>query len=207
MFTNPHNKSLLNDVMRVLSGETTETPIKPIPQWITEAAKVAASDIRSVLSEGGVVTSETRRDILRKHLSSAIEECNCSVNGETPLQFEEEVRKMERKGVEITEKAFATNNLLDEVEIEEARIGMGRKNEPLSRTLKRAAKAMKITGKAPPKPTTPPEKKEEVEDGEVDSVHEETERINEIVDGLREFVSKLSEEEVSVLRTIINENN
>lgn len=188
MFTNPHNQNLLNDVMRVLSGETTETPIKPVPQWITEAAEVAASDIRSVLSEGGVVTSETRRDILRKHLSSAIEECNCSVSGETPLQFEEEVRK---------------------VEIEEARMGMGRSNEPLSRTLKRAAKAMKISGKAPPKPTTtkPPEKKEEVEDGEVDSVQEETERINEIVDGLREFVSKLSEEEVSVLRTIINENN
>jgi len=188
MFTNPHNQNLLNDVMRVLSGETTETPIKPVPQWITEAAEVAASDIRSVLSEGGVVTSETRRDILRKHLSNAIEECNCSVSGETPLQFEEEVRK---------------------VEIEEARMGMGRPNEPLSRTLKRAAKAMKTSGNAPPKPTTtkPPEKKEEVEDGEVDSVQEETERVNEIVDGLREFVSKLSEEEVSVLRTIINENN
>lgn len=194
MFTNPHNQNLLNDVMRVLSGETTETPIKPVPQWITEAAKDAATNIQSVLSEGGVVTSETRRDILRKHLSSAIQECNCSVTAETPLQFEEEVRKMEREGTE-------------EVEIEEARIGMGRSNEPLSRTLKRAAKAMKITGKAPPKPATPPEKKEEVEDGEVDSVQEETERINEIVDGLREFVSKLSEEEVSVLRTIINENN
>lgn len=194
MFTNPHNQNLLNDVMRVLSGETTETPIKPVPQWITEAAKDAATNIQSVLSEGGVVTSETRRDILRKHLSSAIQECNCSVTAETPLQFEEEVCKMEREGTE-------------EVEIEEARIGMGRKNEPLSRTLKRAAKAMKITGKAPPKPATPPEKKEEVEDGEVDSVQEETERINEIVDGLREFVSKLSEEEVSVLRVIINENN
>lgn len=194
MFTNPHNQNLLNDVMRVLSGETTETPIKPVPQWITEAAKDAATNIQSVLSEGGVVTSETRRDILRKHLSSAIQECNCSVTAETPLQFEEEVRKMEREGTE-------------KVEIEEARIGMGRSNEPLSRTLKRAAKAMKITGKAPPKPATPPEKKEEVEDGEVDSVQEETERINEIVDGLREFVSKLSEEEVSVLRTIINENN
>lgn len=194
MFTNPHNQNLLNDVMRVLSGETTETPIKPVPQWITEAAKDAATNIQSVLSEGGVVTSETRRDILRKHLSSAIQECNCSVTAETPLQFEEEVRKMESKGTE-------------EVEIEEARIGMGRSNEPLSRTLKRAAKAMKITGKAPPKPATPPEKKEEVEDGEVDSVQEETERINEIVDGLREFVSKLSEEEVSVLRVIINENN
>lgn len=194
MFTNPHNQNLLNDVMRVLSGETTETPIKPVPQWITEAAKDAATNIQSVLSEGGVVTSETRRDILRKHFSSAIQECNCSVTAETPLQFEEEVRKMEREGTE-------------KVEIEEARIGMGRSNEPLSRTLKRAAKAMKITGKAPPKPATPPEKKEEVEDGEVDSVQEETERINEIVDGLREFVSKLSEEEVSVLRVIINENN
>ena len=194
MFTNPHNQNLLNDVMRVLSGETTETPIKTVPQWITEAAKDAATNIQSVLSEGGVVTSETRRDILRKHLSSAIQECNCSVTAETPLQFEEEVRKMEREGTE-------------KVEIEEARIGMGRSNEPLSRTLKRAAKAMKITGKAPPKPATPPEKKEEVEDGEVDSVQEETERINEIVDGLREFVSKLSEEEVSVLRVIINENN
>ena len=51
MFTNPHNKNLLNDVMRVLSGETTETPIKPVPQWISEAAKKAAAEIKDVLSE------------------------------------------------------------------------------------------------------------------------------------------------------------
>ena len=36
---------------------------------------------------------------------------------------------------------------------------------------------------------------------------EEAEGINEMVDGLLEFVSKLSDEEVSVLRTIIDETN
>lgn len=92
MFTNPHNQNLLRDVMRVLGGETTETPIKPVPQWLAEAAVSTAVAVKEAGKEG-VMTLEIQRDILRKHLAEAIDNCNCEVTAQTSVQFDEEVRK------------------------------------------------------------------------------------------------------------------
>jgi len=151
MFTNPHNQNLLNDVMRVLGGETTEKPIKPVPQWISEAASTTAVAIKGLVKEGHIMTLETQRDIMRKHLSEAIDGCNCTVNSETSVQFEEEVRKS------LEEKAA-----------------------PLATPTKVEAQ------------TKNPTKIDE----EVSVVESE----------LREFLTQLTEEEVTVLRNIINEN-
>jgi hypothetical protein len=151
MFTNPHNQNLLNDVMRVLGGETTEKPIKPVPQWISEAASTTAVAIKGLVKEGHIMTLETQRDIMRKHLSEAIDGCNCTVNSETSVQFEEEVRKS------LEEKAA-----------------------PLATPAKVEAQ------------TKNPAKIDE----EVSVVESE----------LREFLTQLTEEEVTVLRNIINEN-
>jgi hypothetical protein len=166
MFTNPHNQNLLNDVMRVLGGETTEKPIKPVPQWITEAAAVTVDAIKETRKTGQVMTLEIQRDILRKHLSEAVEKCNCSVTSEVPMQFEEEVRK----GLE--EKAPAK---LETPASVEAKI-----KNPASKSMPKNV-GLASTGKNPAK-------------------------IGEQVESdLREFLTQLTTEEITILRNIINE--
>jgi hypothetical protein len=99
MFTNPHNQNLLNDVMRVLNGETTEQPIRPIPMWLTEAAEEAVKSLNEAYESGEVMTLEIKRDILRKHLNEAISTCaDCEVTKETPLQYEEAIAEVKRVG-------------------------------------------------------------------------------------------------------------
>lgn len=99
MFTNPHNQNLLNDVMRVLNGETTEQPIRPIPMWLTEAAEEAVKSLDEAYNSGEVMTLEIKRDILRKHLNEAISTCaDCEVTKETPLQYEEAIAEVKRAG-------------------------------------------------------------------------------------------------------------
>ena len=98
MFTNPHNQNLLNDVMRVLNGETTEQPIRPIPTWLSEAAVEAVNSLNEAYNSGEVMTLEIQRDILRKHLSEAVSNCNCEVSKDTPIQFEEAIAEAKRAG-------------------------------------------------------------------------------------------------------------
>ncbi len=270
--------------MRVLSGETTETPIKPVPQWISEAAKKAAAEIKDVLSEGVVVTSESRRDILRKNLSEALDTCNCSVNTETSLQFEEEVRKLENQITEakqasagqildMLEKSYKQNGLdsillgwkelglsepirvgevledfksifepkdqksaaadikswlkpndynkykkmmegveitLNDDEVELDEMVPGSKTD--KRGNKSAASKLRKDRLAKIRKEKEDIKRAELvrilkAQGVLPTKKEEAEGINEMVDGLLEFVSKLSDEEVSVLRTIIDETN
>jgi flavin-binding protein dodecin len=179
MFTNPHNQNLLNDVMRVMNGETTEQPIRPIPQWITEAAVVAAKEITGA-DKDAVVTLESRRDILRKFFSEAVENCNCEVTKESPLQFEEAVQKA------INEARSTVANAV----ISEAKMGTG---VPAGASEKEFAKARAANpnkvrlGKGVP--AGAPMKKEEVE----------------VEAELREFLTQLTTEEITTLRNIINE--
>jgi len=168
MFTNPHNQNLLNDVMRVLGGETTEKPIKPVPQWISEAASTTAVAIKGLVKEGQIMTLETQRDIMRKHLSEAIDGCNCTVNAETSIQFEEEVRKS------LEEKCQLATPAKVEAQTKNPSTKSMPKNVGLASTGKNPAKI-----------------------GEEVSVVESE---------LREFLTQLTEEEVTVLRNIINEN-
>jgi hypothetical protein len=96
------------------------------------------------------------------------------------------------------------NRVQNPVEIKEASMGVGRPNEPLSRTLKRAAKAMKISGKAPPKPTTtnPPEKKERAA---IDEVLEYTAALESVILSICEELEIDPDELVEDVMTIARE--
>jgi hypothetical protein len=80
------NHNLINDVLRVMRGET-KVP-SPLPPAIADAAKNAAAELQT-LRESRLL--ETRRDILRKHLTTGFEKCNCKPTSEISVQYEEMV--------------------------------------------------------------------------------------------------------------------
>lgn len=99
MFSKPHNENLLNDVMKILGGgNKAENNIRPAPQWVVDASYGAAKTLSEAYSSGQVVTSETKRDILRKHMSEAVKDCGCNVTKEDPIHFEKEVQKRMSEG-------------------------------------------------------------------------------------------------------------
>ena len=105
MFTQPHNQNLLNDVMKILGGgDKPENNIKPAPQWVVDASHGAAQSLTEAYQSGQVITSETKRDILRKHLDEAVRDCGCSVGKEDPIHFEKEVEKRMNEGIVPTNK-------------------------------------------------------------------------------------------------------
>ena len=105
MFTQPHNQNLLNDVMKILGGgDKPENNIKPAPQWVIDASHGAAKSLSEAYQSGQVVTSETKRDVLRKHLAEAVKNCGCNVNKEDPIHFEKEVEKRMNEGIVPTNK-------------------------------------------------------------------------------------------------------
>jgi hypothetical protein len=106
MFSKPHNQNLLDDVMKILGGgDKPENNIKPAPQWVVDASHGAAKTLSEAYSTGQVVTSELKRDILRKHLAEAVKDCGCNVNKEDPIYFEKEVEKRMSEGtVQPTQK-------------------------------------------------------------------------------------------------------
>ena len=95
MLTQKFNKNLLNDVMKVLSGQTTDK--KPIPQELKDAAVNAAAQLR-VLKEG-VMSVEFRRDTLRRSLEEGLSKCGCTPSADMINQFEEEVETILRNPV------------------------------------------------------------------------------------------------------------
>jgi hypothetical protein len=105
MFTQPHNQTLLNDVMKILGGgDKPENNIKPAPQWVIDASRGAAQSLTEAYKSGEVITSETKRDILRKHLAEAVKNCGCGVTKEDPIYFEKEVEKRMNEGIVSTDK-------------------------------------------------------------------------------------------------------
>jgi len=106
MFTQPHNQNLLSDVMKILGGsDKPENNIRPAPQWVIDASHGAARTLSEAYSSGEVVTSETKRDILRKHLAEAVKNCGCNVGKDDPIYFEKEVEKRMSEGtVQPTQK-------------------------------------------------------------------------------------------------------
>lgn len=105
MFTQPHNENLLNDVMKILGGgNKPENNIKPAPQWIIEASQEAAKELSQATLSESVMTSELKRDILRRHLSEAVKNCGCSVDKETPTLFQKEVEKRMSESIVPTAK-------------------------------------------------------------------------------------------------------
>jgi len=95
MLNKSHNPNILNDVMKVLRGETKEK--KNLPQSLKDAAVSAAKDIR-VLMEG-VASAEYKRDTIRVHLHEGLKGCGCQPSVELINDFQDEVEQNLRKPV------------------------------------------------------------------------------------------------------------
>lgn len=105
MFSKPHNENLLNDVMKILSGgQKAENDVRPAPQWVVDASHDAAQTLLEAYASGEVVTSETKRDILRKHFAEAVGNCGCNAGKDDPIHFEKEVQKRMNEGIVSTKK-------------------------------------------------------------------------------------------------------
>ena len=178
MHNSPISKEFYNNISNVLMGKTT---IKvELPESLKEAAKAAKAEF-ATLTEG-VMVAETKRNILRKHLKEGVAKCGCQLTPEMVTRFEEVVAEADVKMP--TQKAA----LATPAEVKSKTAPKGGSS---------AAEASKLA--APAKATAA------IKTAGMSMKKEET-QASEMELGLREFLTQLSEEEVTTLRNIINEN-
>lgn len=176
MHNSPISKEFYSSITDVLVGKTTKKV--ELPESLNEAAKAARAEL-STLKEG-LMVSETKRDILRKHLKEGVAKCGCQLTPEMVVRFDEIVAEADVKMP--TQKAA----LATPAEVKSKTAPKGGASAAEGSKLATPAKAtagIKTAGM----------KREETETSEIEL-------------GLREFLTQLSEEEVSTLRKIINEN-
>lgn len=175
MHNSPISKEFYNSITNVLVGKTT-TKVE-LPESLKEAAKAAATELRTLTE--GVMVAETKRNILRKHLKEGAAKCGCSLTPEMVTRFDELVNEADVK-MPTQKAALATPA---EVKSKTAPKG-GSSSAEASKlaTPAKAAAGIKTAGM----------KKEETQPSQIEL-------------GLREFLTQLSEEEVTTLRNIINE--
>jgi len=179
MHNSPISKEFYNNISNVLMGKTT---IKvELPESLKEAAKAAKAEF-ATLTEG-VMVAETKRNILRKHLKEGVAKCGCQLTPEMVTRFEEVVAEADVKMT--TQKAA----LATPAEVKSKTAPKGGSSSAEGSKLATPAKAAAGINTAGMKSM----KKEETQPSEIEL-------------GLREFLTQLSEEEVSTLRNIINEN-
>ena len=175
MHNSPISKEFYNNITDVLTGKTTKKV--ELPESLKEAAKAAKAEL-ATLTEG-VMVAETKRNILRKHLKEGVAKCGCQLTPEMVVRFDEVVAEADVK-MPTQKAALATPA---EVKGKTAPKGGSSAAEGSKlATPAKAAAAIQTAGM----------KKEET-------------RVTEIEVGLREFLTQLSEEEISTLRNIINE--
>jgi molybdopterin converting factor small subunit len=179
MHNSPISKDLYNNISNVLMGKTTVKV--ELPASLTEAAQAAAKELRT-LTEGTIV-AETKRNILRKHLKEGVAKCGCQLTPEMVTRFEEVVAEADVKMP--TQKAA----LATPAEVKSKTAPKGGSSSAEGSKLAAPAKAAAAINTAGMKSM----KKEETQPSEIEL-------------GLREFLTQLSEEEVTTLRNIINEN-
>ena len=178
MHNSPISKEFYNNISNVLMGKTT---IKvELPESLKEAAKAAKAEF-ATLTEG-VMVAETKRNILRKHLKEGVAKCGCQLTPEMVTRFEEVVAEADVKMP--TQKA----TLATPAEVKSKTAPKGGSS---------AAEASKLA--APAKATAA------IKTAGM-SMKKEEAQVSEMELGLREFLTQLSEEEVTTLRNIINEN-
>jgi len=179
MHNSPISKDFYNNISNVLMGKTTVKV--ELPASLTEAAQAAAKELRT-LTEGTIV-AETKRNILRKHLKEGVAKCGCQLTPEMVTRFEEVVAEADVKMP--TQKAA----LATPAEVKSKTAPKGGSSSAEGSKLAAPAKAAAAINTAGMKSM----KKEETQPSEIEL-------------GLREFLTQLSEEEVTTLRNIINEN-
>jgi hypothetical protein len=148
-----------------------------LPESLKEAAKAAKAEF-ATLTEG-VMVAETKRNILRKHLKEGVTKCGCQLTPEMVVRFDEIVAEADVKMP--TQKAALPTPA--EVKSKTTPKGGAMAAEPTKLTAPTKGIAAKPASM----------KKEETQPSEIEL-------------GLREFLTQLSEEEVTTLRNIINEN-
>ena len=87
MHNSPISKDFYKDIVNVLSGKTT-TKVE-LPVSLVESANQAAIDLSHAFLDGGTVSLEKKRDILRKNLKEGAAKCGCTLNHDMIARFEE----------------------------------------------------------------------------------------------------------------------
>lgn len=91
MHSNKISANLQNDILKVLRGETKAKT--ELPTAIMEAAKQASVDLSHAFLDEGYLSSERRRDILRRNLAEGLKKCGCTPTMEMIASYEEEANK------------------------------------------------------------------------------------------------------------------
>ena len=87
MHNSPISKDFYKDIFNVLSGKTT-TKVE-LPVSLVESANQASVDLAHAFLDGGTVSLEKKRDILRKNLKEGAAKCGCTLSPEMIVRFEE----------------------------------------------------------------------------------------------------------------------
>lgn len=87
MHNSPISKDFYKDIVNVLSGKTT-TKVE-LPVSLVESANQASVDLAHAFLDGGTVSLEKKRDILRKNLKEGAAKCGCTLSPEMIVRFEE----------------------------------------------------------------------------------------------------------------------
>ena len=116
MHNSPISKDFYKDIVNVLSGKTT-TKVE-LPVSLVESANQAAVDLSHAFLDGGPVSLEKKRDILRKNLKEGAAKCGCTLNPDMIARFEELSAQapVAVKANEVAEEVAETEEAVETVE-------------------------------------------------------------------------------------------
>ena len=119
MHNSPISKDFYKDIINVLSGKTT-TKVE-LPVSLVESANQAAVDLAHAFLDGGTVSLEKKRDILRKNLKEGAAKCGCTLSPDMVTRFEELSAQapVAVKANEVAEEVAETEEAVETVETTE----------------------------------------------------------------------------------------
>lgn len=119
MHNSPISKDFYKDIVNVLSGKTT-TKVE-LPVSLVESANQASVDLSHAFLDGGTVSLEKKRDILRKNLKEGAAKCGCTLNPDMIARFEELSAQapVAAKANEVAEEVAETEETEEAVETAE----------------------------------------------------------------------------------------
>ena len=119
MHNSPISKDFYKDIVNVLSGKTT-TKVE-LPVSLVESANQASVDLSHAFLDGGTVSLEKKRDILRKNLKEGAAKCGCTLNPDMIARFEELSAQapVAVKANEVAEEVAETEEAVETVETTE----------------------------------------------------------------------------------------
>lgn len=201
MHNSPISKEFYSSITNVLTGKTT-TKVE-LPESLKEAALAAAAELKT-LNES-IMVAETKRSVLRKHLKEGIAKCGCSLTPEMVVRFDEVVSEASSVKMPTQKSALATPAEVKTKTNPPASSGAASEKMPTQKdALATPAEVAKKTAKPESKSSMGKNTGLASTGKSPAKIGEDV--VSELEVGLREFLTQLSEEEVSTLRKIINEN-